>query len=125
MTGLCSSKNGSSERAALLEELKPSEKRLAKQLLHTRRREPTARSRAKLVLSLLLRRQKMAPALDRLPIRSPFQNRRLAQLLQEPELKPLQEPCQKSSLSGGSREPTGPELVFEASPAQAKNGSGS
>ena len=45
----------------------------------------------------LLRRQKMAPALDRLPMRSPFQNRRLAQLLQEPELKPLQEPCQRGS----------------------------
>jgi len=41
----------------------------------------------------------MAPALDRLPMRSPFQNRRLAQLLQEPELKPLQEPCQRGSKS--------------------------
>ena len=39
----------------------------------------------------------MAPALDRLPMQSPFQNRHLAQLLQEPELKPLQEPCQRGS----------------------------
>ena len=45
----------------------------------------------------LLRRQKLVPALDRLPMQSPFQNRRLAQLLQEPELKPLQEPCQRGS----------------------------
>ena len=46
---------------------------------------------------LLLRRQKMTSTLDRLPMRSPFQNRRLAQLLQEPKLKPLQKPCQRSS----------------------------
>ena len=47
----------------------------------------------------------MAPALDRLPMRSPFQNRRLAQLLQEPELKPLQEPCQRGSKSREKRSP--------------------
>ena len=38
-------------------------------------------------LRLLLRRQKMTPALDQLCMRSPFQNSHLVQLLQEPELK--------------------------------------